>query len=126
MLCELLVEEFGIDAGDVVPEATFSALELDSLSMAELAVIIADQTGKDFSRLGELGKDTTLAQAVAAFEAAPQAEPFVRTTPPSATAPSATAPSATGPSCDAPAVESASPPVPAPAQPPASAASPAS
>ncbi|MGW1990846.1 acyl carrier protein [Embleya sp. NPDC001921] len=115
MLCELLVEEFGIDAGDVVPEATFSALELDSLSMAELAVIIADQTGKDFSRLGELGKDTTLAQAVAAFEAAPQAEPFVRTAPPSAVAPS-----------EAPAAESASAPVPAPAQPPAPVASPAS
>ncbi|MFI6983562.1 acyl carrier protein [Embleya sp. NPDC050154] len=122
MLCELLVEEFGIDAGDVVPEATFSALELDSLSMAELAVIIADQTGKDFSRLGELGKDTTLAQAVAAFEAAPQAEPFVRTAPPSATAPAATEPTSEAPA----AAESASPPVPAPAQPPAPVASPAS
>jgi acyl carrier protein len=81
MLCELLVEEFGIEADEIVPEATFGALELDSLSMAELAVIVADQTGKDFTRLTDLGMDTTLAQAAAAFDAAPEAEPFVRTAP---------------------------------------------
>ncbi|MFI6585100.1 acyl carrier protein [Embleya sp. NPDC050493] len=75
MLCELLVQEFGIDAADLVPEATFDSLELDSLSLAELAVIVADQTDKDFTGLGNLDKDTTLIEAAAAFEAAPRSEP---------------------------------------------------
>ncbi|WP_235619254.1 acyl carrier protein [Embleya scabrispora] len=77
MLCELLVEEFGIDAADIVPEATFATLELDSLSLAELAVIVADRTDKDFRGLGNLDKDTTLVEAAAAFEAAPRSEAFV-------------------------------------------------
>ncbi|WP_245599120.1 acyl carrier protein [Embleya scabrispora] len=81
MLCELLVQEFGIDATDIVPEATFESLELDSLSMAELAVIVADRTDKDFSGPANLDKDTTLAEAAVAFEAVPIAEPYARTTP---------------------------------------------
>ncbi|MEU0934914.1 MULTISPECIES: acyl carrier protein [unclassified Embleya] len=85
MLCELLVQEFGIDAADIVPEATFDSLELDSLSLAELAVIVADQTDKDFGGLGNLDKDTTLVEAAAAFEAAPRAEPFGRAIPGPAT-----------------------------------------
>ncbi|GCD95826.1 acyl carrier protein [Embleya hyalina] len=77
MLCELLVEEFGIDAAHIVPEATFATLELDSLSLAELAVIVADRTDKDFRGLGNLDKDTTLVEAAAAFEAAPRCEVLV-------------------------------------------------
>ncbi|MGW9214620.1 phosphopantetheine-binding protein [Embleya sp. NPDC055664] len=73
----MLVEEFGIDAADIVPEATFATLELDSLSLAELAVIVADRTDKDFRGLGNLDKDTTLIEAAAAFEAAPRCEAVV-------------------------------------------------
>ncbi|WP_424638983.1 acyl carrier protein [Embleya sp. AB8] len=77
MLCELLVEEFGIDAADIVPEATFESVGMDSLSMAELVIIVADRTGKDFGALGTLGQNATLLEAAAVFEADVPAEPLV-------------------------------------------------
>ncbi|MDT0322029.1 MULTISPECIES: phosphopantetheine-binding protein [unclassified Streptomyces] len=46
MLATLLIEEFGIEADSVRPEATFRALELDSLSLTELAVIVTERTGR--------------------------------------------------------------------------------
>ncbi|MEV1008437.1 phosphopantetheine-binding protein [Streptomyces sp. NPDC049881] len=69
MLAALLVEEFGCEADAVTPEATFRSLELDSLSLAEIAVLVADRTGVFVEDAG-LGLDSTLAEAAAGFEAA--------------------------------------------------------
>lgn len=60
MLADLLVDEFGVDRDNVTEDATFRALELDSLSLAELAVIVADRTGMT---VDDVSPDTTLGEA---------------------------------------------------------------
>ncbi|WP_052850441.1 acyl carrier protein [Streptomyces avicenniae] len=68
-LAALLIEEFGCEPDAVTPEATFRRLELDSLSLAELAVLVADRTGV-LVEDSDLGLDTTLGRAAAEFTAA--------------------------------------------------------
>ncbi|MEU9194567.1 phosphopantetheine-binding protein [Streptomyces hundungensis] len=66
-----LLAEMGVDTTDVTPDSTFRDLELDSLSMTELAINAFTHTGV----LAEgLTLDTTLAEAVRAFSHA--AEPL--------------------------------------------------
>lgn len=42
---EVLTAEFGIDAAEVAPEATFEALGLDSLDVVELTLVLEERTG---------------------------------------------------------------------------------
>ncbi len=42
---EVLTEEFGIEADQVTPEATFEALGLDSLDVVELTLVLEEKTG---------------------------------------------------------------------------------
>jgi acyl carrier protein len=41
----VLVDEFGVPADDVAPDATFEALGLDSLDVVELTLVLEEQTG---------------------------------------------------------------------------------
>jgi acyl carrier protein len=41
----VLVDEFGVPAEDVAPDATFEALGLDSLDVVELTLVLEEQTG---------------------------------------------------------------------------------
>jgi acyl carrier protein len=52
--------EIGIDTSHVTAQTTFRQLEMDSLSLTELAVIAAEETG---ARADGMTLDTTLAQA---------------------------------------------------------------
>lgn len=69
MLTRLLVEEFGLDEDQVRPDATARQLELDSLSLAELAVIITESTGVRLEDV-EMSPDSTLGQMAAEFDRA--------------------------------------------------------
>jgi acyl carrier protein len=42
---ELLSEEFGVEADEVTPDATFEALGLDSLDVVELTLVLEEKTG---------------------------------------------------------------------------------
>ena len=42
---ELLSEEFGVEAEEVTPDATFEALGLDSLDVVELTLVLEEKTG---------------------------------------------------------------------------------
>ena len=42
---EVLTEEFGIEADQVTPDATFEALGLDSLDVVELTLVLEEKTG---------------------------------------------------------------------------------
>lgn len=78
-LARLLVEEFGLNEEQVRPDATARQLELDSLSLAELAVIITESTGVRLEDV-EVNPDSTLGE---------MAEVFARALPPgTASAPS--------------------------------------
>ncbi|AZM92179.1 MULTISPECIES: acyl carrier protein [Streptomyces] len=55
-----LLDEMGIDIAQATPQTTFRDLEMDSLSLTELAVNISDDTGVFAD--GEV-RDMTLAQA---------------------------------------------------------------
>ncbi|MCX5396906.1 acyl carrier protein [Streptomyces sp. NBC_00102] len=68
-LTRLLVEEFGLDEEQVRPDATARQLELDSLSLAELAVIITEATGVRLEDV-EVNPDSTLGQMAEAFDRA--------------------------------------------------------
>lgn len=65
-LADMLVEELGQDRDELSPTATFSELGLDSLTLAELQVIVLEQTGIE---LEGLTADATLAQAAALLDA---------------------------------------------------------
>jgi acyl carrier protein len=41
----VLVDEFGVPAEEVAPDATFEALGLDSLDVVELTLVLEEQTG---------------------------------------------------------------------------------
>ncbi|MEU1088455.1 phosphopantetheine-binding protein [Streptomyces sp. NPDC005892] len=119
MLTRLLVEEFGLDEDQVRPDATARQLELDSLSVAELAVIVTEATGVRLEDV-EVNPDTTLGQMAEAFDrarsslpAAPTtpAAPAMPATPATPAAPTSQAAPAAGPS---PSPGQAPPPAPAP------------
>ena len=42
---ELLVDKFGVDEGDISPEATFDDLDLDSLDLVEFALAAEEELG---------------------------------------------------------------------------------
>ncbi|MFF7363213.1 phosphopantetheine-binding protein [Streptomyces sp. NPDC008125] len=65
-LTRLLVEEFGLDEEQVRPDATARQLELDSLSLAELAVIITENTGVRLEDV-EVNPDSTLGEMAKVF-----------------------------------------------------------
>lgn len=66
MLAKLLVEEFGLDADVVRPEATARELDMDSLMIVELAVIVTEQTGVRLEDV-ELSLDSTLGEVAERF-----------------------------------------------------------
>jgi acyl carrier protein len=41
----VLVDEFGVPADEVAPDATFEALGLDSLDVVELTLVVEEKTG---------------------------------------------------------------------------------
>jgi acyl carrier protein len=62
-LVKLLVEEFGVNAGELVPEASPTGLGLDSLSTMEMVRELEDEFGIKFST--EQVNFTTLGEAAA-------------------------------------------------------------
>ncbi|WP_371478897.1 phosphopantetheine-binding protein [Kitasatospora sp. NBC_00315] len=62
-----LVSDFGIDPVLISPQATLTELELDSLSLAELAVILQEQTG---IRLEDVNAGTSLEDIARQIDAA--------------------------------------------------------
>lgn len=70
-LATLLIEEFGVDADAVRPEAGVRDLDVDSLMLAEIAVIVSEETGVRLDDLdGGLNPDSTLGELAEAFQAA--------------------------------------------------------
>ena len=70
-LVTLLTEEFGIDADCVRPHATVRDLDVDSLMLAEIAVILSEETGVRVDDLdGGLSLDSDLEELAEAFAAA--------------------------------------------------------
>lgn len=59
----LLAERFGVPAGEIVPEATFADLELDSIALVELGMAVEDEFGVKIAE-GELTDEDDLARAV--------------------------------------------------------------
>ncbi|WEH41908.1 phosphopantetheine-binding protein [Streptomyces sp. AM 2-1-1] len=101
MLTRLLVEEFGLDEDQVRPDATARQLELDSLSLAELAVIITEGTGVRLEDV-EVSPDSTLGQMAEAFGRALPPAPAGRAALPPSLSPSSgdARPAAPAPSLD--------------------------
>lgn len=62
-----LVDDFGIDPSLISPETTLAELDLDSLSLAELAVILQEQTG---IRLDDMSADSSLEDIVRRIDGA--------------------------------------------------------
>lgn len=64
---DLLSSDFGVDAAEVTPEATFEALGLDSLDIVELTLALEDRTGV---KLGDedLEQVRTVGDAIAKVE----------------------------------------------------------
>lgn len=59
------LEEFGAEPGAITPDATFEALDVDSLDLVELAQIVQDRygvdlTGEDMPRMKTVGDAVTL------------------------------------------------------------------
>lgn len=69
MLAAALVEDIGIEPDHVRRDATVTELELDSLSLAELAVIVTEKTGVRVEEV-PLGPDMSLGALADAFEQA--------------------------------------------------------
>ncbi|MFF8271724.1 acyl carrier protein [Streptomyces sp. NPDC016562] len=65
-LVRLLTEVLSIDPALVTPQRTFRELELDSITLVELAVMVTEETGIS---LQELNLDLTLAQTAERFAA---------------------------------------------------------
>ncbi|MEV6345319.1 acyl carrier protein [Actinoplanes sp. NPDC051851] len=61
-------EHLGIDPATVTPETTLEDLELDSLSILELALILQDETGLKRLDDGVVNFQTTVGQVAAALE----------------------------------------------------------
>ncbi|MFI9569225.1 phosphopantetheine-binding protein [Streptomyces rishiriensis] len=69
MLVKLLVEEFGVAEDLITPQSTSRELDLDSLVMAELAVIVTNRTGVRMEDV-RLSLDLTLEAIAERFAAA--------------------------------------------------------
>ena len=70
-LAQLLVDDFGIDAERVRPDATLRDLDLDSLALAELAVDVTEKTGH---QVMDVEPEWTLGELARRF-AAPVTQP---------------------------------------------------
>ncbi|MEV4443649.1 acyl carrier protein [Streptomyces sp. NPDC049577] len=66
LITEVLVHIFDLPEDELHPDATFHALGLDSLALAELAITVEEDTG---CRLEDLTAEHTLAQAAEAVAA---------------------------------------------------------
>lgn len=64
---DILVNSFGVDAGDITPEATFEDLDLDSLDLVEFALAAEEQLGVRITDEEAEGL-STLADTVALLE----------------------------------------------------------
>ncbi|WPO74782.1 MULTISPECIES: phosphopantetheine-binding protein [unclassified Streptomyces] len=64
-ITKVLTGTFGVDPDEVHPEATFDSLGLDSLSLAELSLLVEERTGQ---RLEDLPPTATLADAAAVLD----------------------------------------------------------
>ncbi|UQA90864.1 phosphopantetheine-binding protein [Streptomyces halobius] len=71
-LALLLVHEFGIAEELVHPQAKARDIELDSLSLAELSVMITQQTGMQIDE-EEVSLDSTLEEIAEQFKPADEA-----------------------------------------------------
>lgn len=72
MLALLLVEEFGIAEEVVQPHAKARDIELDSLSLAELSVMITQRTGMQIDE-DAVSLDSTLQEIAEQFKPAEEA-----------------------------------------------------
>ncbi|RYJ30491.1 putative acyl carrier protein [Streptomyces sp. L-9-10] len=63
-ITEVLTETFKVPAAEIIPEATMDSLEMDSLAVAEFAVIIKETLGIDADS-DSLLKGATLAEITA-------------------------------------------------------------
>ncbi|WNF25567.1 acyl carrier protein [Streptomyces sp. C11-1] len=68
-ITEVLTETFKVPAAEILPESTMDSLEMDSLAVAEFAVIIKETLGVDADS-EKLYKDATLADVSAFIDAA--------------------------------------------------------
>ncbi|GAA1366336.1 phosphopantetheine-binding protein [Streptomyces beijiangensis] len=64
----VLTEKFEVVPASITPEATLESLDLDSLSLAELALALQEQLGVKVEE-HEAAKGTTVAELIAAIEA---------------------------------------------------------
>ncbi|WP_411144883.1 acyl carrier protein [Streptomyces sp. x-80] len=64
-IAEVLTQTFKVPAEDIRPDSTMDSLEMDSLAVAEFAVIIKEHLGVD-ADADKLYKDATLAE-ISAF-----------------------------------------------------------
>lgn len=67
-LVEILDGTFRVEVETISAEATLSALELDSLAVAELAAMVQDEFGIRVSS-ADVGKGSTLAEVAAVIDA---------------------------------------------------------
>ncbi len=67
-VAQLLTDKFGVPAEELSPDATFEALDLDSLDLVEFSMAAEDELGVKISD-EEAAELTTLADAVALLEA---------------------------------------------------------
>ncbi|MGK5640434.1 phosphopantetheine-binding protein [Streptomyces sp. URMC 126] len=65
VLFNVLTSEFGLDPDTVTPRATLENLDLDSLTMAELGVILAEQAG---ALITDVSPNTTLEELAELLE----------------------------------------------------------
>ncbi|MEU2119562.1 acyl carrier protein [Streptomyces sp. NPDC016459] len=66
-LTRMLIEDLQQDPAKIHPDTTFRELDMDSLSLAELAVMIENATGRIITLTDQ---DTTLAQAAELYASA--------------------------------------------------------
>ncbi|MFD6418504.1 phosphopantetheine-binding protein [Streptomyces sp. NPDC060194] len=65
---EVLSGKFEVPAGDLVPDATLGSLDLDSLSLAELALALQEELGFKVEE-HEAAKDTTVGELLMTLNA---------------------------------------------------------
>ncbi|WP_328315530.1 acyl carrier protein [Streptomyces sp. NBC_00388] len=70
LITRLLTDEFGVSADRLVPGATVRQLGLDSLSIAELALLLEEGTGINIEN--QLTEHSTLAELTTALTPMPQ------------------------------------------------------
>ena len=65
MIADQLTSHLGVDPQLVSPDVTFAALDIDSLSMIELAMMVEDQCG---IKIEGIDAESTLAEAAVLIE----------------------------------------------------------